>query len=82
MCTGQDCPIDVPETARRDCYPWPGATQETCESRGCVWCPLENSDFPWCFMNDLMCPSTIPEGEREDCHPEPGASKEACLSRG
>ena len=78
----QDCPIDISPPLRRDCYPWPGADQASCEARGCVWCPLETNTFPWCFPNDLMCPSTIPEEEREDCHPDPGASKETCLSRG
>ncbi|ELU06499.1 hypothetical protein CAPTEDRAFT_169641, partial [Capitella teleta] len=71
---------DLPANQRRDCFPWPALSQESCESRGCVYCP--DTDGPWCFFDDTVCPSEIPESSRSDCFDEPGASPEACRARG
>ena len=31
-----------------DCHPEPGAFQQKCEERGCVWSPVEEPGAPWC----------------------------------
>uniref|UniRef100_A0A1I7YBY2 P-type domain-containing protein n=1 Tax=Steinernema glaseri TaxID=37863 RepID=A0A1I7YBY2_9BILA len=43
----------VDENIRLDCYPDPGASQELCERRGCVWEPVDDSaakGTPYCFF--------------------------------
>ncbi|XP_030838431.1 sucrase-isomaltase, intestinal-like [Strongylocentrotus purpuratus] len=34
---------------RIDCYPDPGATEETCEARGCRWSFTDVEGAPWCY---------------------------------
>lgn len=50
----QECPVQIPDSERRDCYPWPGASQSLCEARGCVWCSSATGGIPWCFYNDKV----------------------------
>lgn len=76
------CPVDVPEQERRECYKWDNPTRDKCQAKGCVWCETNTPNIPFCFHNDGVCPSTIPENERQDCFPEPGADREKCNSRG
>lgn len=33
-----------------DCHPQPGASQERCEARGCIWCTTDVPNAPWCFF--------------------------------
>ena len=33
---------------RVDCHPDPGAFQQKCEERGCLWDPVEEQGRPWC----------------------------------
>uniref|UniRef100_A0A8C3BCL9 P-type domain-containing protein n=1 Tax=Cairina moschata TaxID=8855 RepID=A0A8C3BCL9_CAIMO len=35
---------------RVDCHPQPGASQESCEARGCTWCTTDVPNAPWCFF--------------------------------
>uniref|UniRef100_H0YZ95 alpha-glucosidase n=1 Tax=Taeniopygia guttata TaxID=59729 RepID=H0YZ95_TAEGU len=44
------CPGAVAVQKRIDCHPQPGASQEACEARGCVWCSAGASNAPWCFF--------------------------------
>ncbi|RLV83702.1 hypothetical protein DV515_00016396, partial [Chloebia gouldiae] len=44
------CPGAVAVQKRIDCHPQPGASQEACEARGCVWCSAGASKAPWCFF--------------------------------
>ena len=83
VCTtrAQTCPVDIPDADRRDCHPWPGASQSACEARGCVWCNSQTPGIPWCFINDKVCPSTIPEQSRVDCLSE-GGFRNDCLLKG
>ena len=69
------CPVDVPEHERRECYKWDNPTRDKCQAKGCVWCETNTPNIPFCFHNDGVCPSTIPENERQDCFPEPGADR-------
>jgi alpha-glucosidase (family GH31 glycosyl hydrolase) len=77
----QSCPVDIADGDRRDCYPWTGASQSACESRGCVWCESATPDVPWCFYDDTVCPSEIGETGRSDCMPE-GGGRADCLLKG
>lgn len=52
--SGQQCPVDIPETERRDCYPWIDADQDKCEARGCVWCETSTEGIPFCFYDDTV----------------------------
>ena len=79
----QTCLVDIPDAKRRDCYPWPGASQSGCESRGCVWCASDQSSYPYCFYDDTVCPSEIPEASRVDCLAgDPSGNKEKCNAAG
>lgn len=79
----QTCEVDIPDAERRDCYPWPGASQAACESRGCVWCASDQTGYPHCFYNDKVCPSQIPEASRVDCLPDdPNGNKDKCNRAG
>ncbi len=43
----------IDDNHRIDCYPEPLATQEKCESRGCLWTPAHvdnDPTVPWCYM--------------------------------
>ncbi|XP_068045833.1 sucrase-isomaltase, intestinal-like [Anomalospiza imberbis] len=44
------CPGAEAVQKRIDCHPQPGASQEACEARGCVWCSSDVSNAPWCFF--------------------------------
>ncbi|XP_053799414.1 sucrase-isomaltase, intestinal-like isoform X2 [Vidua chalybeata] len=44
------CPGAVAVQKRIDCHPQPGASQEACEARGCIWCSSDVSNAPWCFF--------------------------------
>ena len=35
---------------RVDCHPEPGAFQQKCEERGCVWWPVEEEGVSWCYF--------------------------------
>uniref|UniRef100_A0A8C7A103 alpha-glucosidase n=1 Tax=Nothoprocta perdicaria TaxID=30464 RepID=A0A8C7A103_NOTPE len=51
-CWGEDlqCSRGISVKSRVDCHPQPGASQERCEARGCVWCSTEVPNAPWCFF--------------------------------
>nr|XP_054770877.1 sucrase-isomaltase, intestinal-like [Lytechinus pictus] len=34
---------------RIDCYPDPGATEQSCEERGCRWSSSDVDGAPWCY---------------------------------
>jgi len=78
--TQQTCAVDIADGDRRDCYPWPFASQSVCEARGCVWCSSPTPGVPFCFYNDKVCPSLIPEASRVDCLPE-GGYRQDCLQK-
>ncbi len=43
---------DVPLTQRVDCYPETGASQQTCEARGCLWKAVaggNTANEPYCY---------------------------------
>ncbi|XP_023817356.1 sucrase-isomaltase, intestinal [Oryzias latipes] len=44
------CP-NVAQAERVDCFPETGASQLTCEQRGCCWSPLDTPNVPWCFFS-------------------------------
>ncbi|KAF6720919.1 Maltase-glucoamylase, intestinal [Oryzias melastigma] len=44
------CP-NIAQAERVDCFPEPGASQLTCEQRGCCWSPLDTPNVPWCFFS-------------------------------
>ena len=38
---------------RINCYPEPNANQNLCETRGCIWNPVDDVDgTPWCYFKD------------------------------
>ncbi|CAH1800510.1 unnamed protein product, partial [Owenia fusiformis] len=83
----EECPSTIPEASREDCYPEGGASKETCNSRGCLWCETTYQGPPWCFFDPDIdpragCNSPINELDRVDCYPEPGSSEGLCLGRG
>ncbi|XP_060050634.1 sucrase-isomaltase, intestinal-like isoform X2 [Erinaceus europaeus] len=43
------CSARFPLHSRVDCHPQPGATQDSCEAKGCFWCPSTVANVPWCF---------------------------------
>ena len=47
------CEVEIPAADRRDCYPWPGASQQLCATRGCVWCD-DSPGSPSCYYNDKV----------------------------
>ena len=53
----QNCPVDIPNEEKRDCYPWyienAQTGQQLCEDMGCVWCD-EGVGIPACFFDDLV----------------------------
>ncbi|EPB70955.1 glycosyl hydrolase, family 31 [Ancylostoma ceylanicum] len=40
------------DDVRMDCHPEPGASQQNCEERNCIWQPPADrqATIPWCFM--------------------------------
>ncbi|XP_010719642.1 sucrase-isomaltase, intestinal-like [Meleagris gallopavo] len=42
----------VPAEGRINCHPQPGATQQSCEARGCTWCATDIPNAPWCFFSE------------------------------
>ncbi|XP_037703405.1 sucrase-isomaltase, intestinal-like [Choloepus didactylus] len=46
-----DCTAKFPINKRIDCHPQPGASQETCETKGCLWCSSVVANVPWCFYS-------------------------------
>ncbi|XP_031459607.1 sucrase-isomaltase, intestinal-like [Phasianus colchicus] len=42
----------VPAARRVNCHPQPGATQQSCEARGCTWCVTDVPNAPWCFFSE------------------------------
>ncbi|KAK2141238.1 hypothetical protein LSH36_1136g01048 [Paralvinella palmiformis] len=74
------CPVDIPDDERRDCYPWENPTQGDCEARGCLWCAPIDPEYPHCFYNTKVCPSEMPESSRVDCMPE-GGLRADCLRK-
>ena len=48
------CEVTIAGQERRDCYPWPGVTQELCEARNCVWCD-DDPSYPSCYYDDTVC---------------------------
>uniref|UniRef100_A0A8C3QE82 alpha-glucosidase n=1 Tax=Geospiza parvula TaxID=87175 RepID=A0A8C3QE82_GEOPR len=53
-CLGEEqdaqCPSSIAVRKRIDCHPQPGASQESCEARGCTWCSSDVPNAPWCFF--------------------------------
>ncbi|KAI4891742.1 hypothetical protein NFI96_028027 [Prochilodus magdalenae] len=43
------CP-NIPVGERVDCYPEAGASQQSCELRGCCWSPMDVTNVPWCIF--------------------------------
>ncbi|PIK58623.1 putative sucrase-isomaltase, intestinal-like [Apostichopus japonicus] len=85
------CPSLIDPYSRLDCMPGGGASQEACESKGCIWCSHHDPVVPWCSYADQsgggdpgnggVCPSAIPEDERIDCYPDAGSSQDGCEAR-
>lgn len=46
---GQQCPSDISDANRVDCFPMNGASADLCVARGCYWCSSSVPDTPWCF---------------------------------
>uniref|UniRef100_A0A8C9FD89 P-type domain-containing protein n=1 Tax=Pavo cristatus TaxID=9049 RepID=A0A8C9FD89_PAVCR len=42
----------VPAARRVNCHPQPGATQQSCEARGCTWCATDIPNAPSCFFSE------------------------------
>ncbi|XP_028938370.1 sucrase-isomaltase, intestinal-like [Ornithorhynchus anatinus] len=59
------CANSFPFQNRIDCHPQPGATQATCEAKGCVWCSSSLRNVPWCFY-----PADGPHGYAVDTKPQ------------
>uniref|UniRef100_A0A8C8SMD3 P-type domain-containing protein n=1 Tax=Pelusios castaneus TaxID=367368 RepID=A0A8C8SMD3_9SAUR len=50
------CPSTIPVQRRIDCHPQLGASKESCEAKGCIWCSTKVSNAPWCsFPEDIQC---------------------------
>lgn len=84
VCTTRaQCPVDILESDRRDCYPWDDLSLTTCEARGCVWCNETGLPVgvPPCYHNDKVCPSTIPPQDRVDCLLPSGGNRIDCLAK-
>ncbi|XP_072551280.1 sucrase-isomaltase, intestinal [Salminus brasiliensis] len=45
-----ECP-NIPLAERVDCHPETGASQQRCQTRGCCWSPLDETNVPWCFFS-------------------------------
>ncbi|CAK8688084.1 unnamed protein product [Clavelina lepadiformis] len=77
-------------TTKLDCYSDPGSNEQGCYDRGCLWCPAEGTNDPWCVFPEGVtappssggCPATIPESQRIDCWPGGGATQAGCESAG
>ena len=37
-------------TTKLDCYSDPGSNEQGCYDRGCLWCPAEGTNDPWCVF--------------------------------
>nr|XP_012788816.1 unnamed protein product [Sorex araneus] len=46
------CATRFPLHKRVNCHPHSGASQESCEAKGCFWCPSTITTVPWCFYPD------------------------------
>ncbi|TSR87326.1 putative maltase-glucoamylase 2 [Bagarius yarrelli] len=44
------CPV-IPLAERVDCFPDAGASQQSCQARGCCWGPHDQQHVPWCFFS-------------------------------
>ena len=45
-----NCPMDLQDELKFDCYPEPNANEELCLSRGCCWSPTEKAPYvPFCY---------------------------------
>ncbi|KAF4072036.1 hypothetical protein AMELA_G00269730 [Ameiurus melas] len=44
------CP-NIPLAERVDCFPDAGASQQSCQERGCCWGPHDQTNVPWCFFS-------------------------------
>ncbi|XP_034161045.2 sucrase-isomaltase, intestinal [Pangasianodon hypophthalmus] len=44
------CP-DIALAERVDCFPDAGASQQSCQDRGCCWSPHDQTNVPWCFFS-------------------------------
>ncbi|XP_030816697.1 maltase-glucoamylase, intestinal-like [Camarhynchus parvulus] len=68
-CLGEEqdaqCPSSIAVRKRIDCHPQPGASQESCEARGCTWCSSDVPNAPWCFF-----PEDSPYGYARSGNPE------------
>jgi maltase-glucoamylase len=54
--------IDVnDERLRSDCFPEDGATQTSCQNRGCTWkaATITGQDIPWCFIAKTRASYTL-----------------------
>uniref|UniRef100_A0A669P051 P-type domain-containing protein n=1 Tax=Phasianus colchicus TaxID=9054 RepID=A0A669P051_PHACC len=45
----------VPAARRVNCHPQPGATQQSCEARGCTWCVTDVPNAPWVKLEETSC---------------------------
>lgn len=82
-----ECPTEILEYDRVDCFPEPGAEEMACRARGCEWCETYQGGLPWCFYNDKpgfdgTCKSSLPLNQREDCWPYPEGSNAKCVDAG
>ncbi|XP_054552732.1 maltase-glucoamylase-like [Talpa occidentalis] len=59
------CATKFPLQRRVDCHPHQGASQESCEARGCFWCASGVLHVPWCFY-----PSDGPYGYALEDQPQ------------
>ncbi|KAK3570325.1 hypothetical protein QTP86_017161 [Hemibagrus guttatus] len=44
------CP-NITLSERVDCFPDAGASQQSCQDRGCCWGPHAQKNVPWCFFS-------------------------------
>ncbi|XP_027028042.2 sucrase-isomaltase, intestinal [Tachysurus fulvidraco] len=56
------CPNNVSE--RVDCFPDAGASQQSCQKRGCCWGPHGQKNIPWCFFSSNHGYSVVSEKQK------------------
>lgn len=45
----RNCPIDLEDELKFDCYPEGNAAEVSCLNRGCCWSPTEKQSVPYCY---------------------------------
>lgn len=46
-----NCPADLEDELKFDCFPQGNAAKDSCLSRGCCWTPTEKQSVPFCYYS-------------------------------